>query len=64
MCVVSPSMLRSATEPPATMNLHVRGTVAAGRPKPAAWGSIPVALSLLVMLARRHHRLQPHHYTS
>ncbi len=33
-------------------------------PKAAAWGSVPVALSLLVMLARRHHRLQPQHYTS
>ncbi len=33
-------------------------------PKAAAWGAVPVALSLLVMLARRHHRLQPQHYTS
>ncbi len=39
-------------------------TKTTGRPKSAAWGSVPVPLSLLVMLARRHHRLQPQHYTS
>lgn len=40
------------------------GKPEARRSKPAAWGRVPVALSVLVMLARRFHRLQTHHYTS
>ena len=33
-------------------------------PEPATWGAMLVTLSLLAMLARRHRRIQAHHFTS